>query len=136
MEGLVSKRAAIRIPFSEDGFVSIVFVIAKGSGGFRPVINLKKSNVYIKYEKFKMEGLQSLRHLVRPNDWMPKIELKDAYLEFQKFLRFVWEGKYYQGMAMPFGLSSAPRTFTKLMKLLIEYLRRRGIRLIIYLTKC
>ena len=84
MEGLVSKRAAIRIPFSEDGFVSIVFVIAKGSGGFRPVINLKKSNVYIKYEKFKMEGLQSLRHLVRPNDWMPKIELKDAYLRVSK----------------------------------------------------
>ena len=85
-----------------------------------------------------MEGLESLRSLVRPNDWMAKIDLKDAYLavpvniELQKFLRFVWEGKYYQCVAMPLGLSSAPMTFTKLMKPLIAYLRRRGIRLIIY----
>ena len=70
---------------------------------------------------------------------MAKTDLKDAYLavpvkiEFHKLLRFVWKGKYYQCVAMPFGLSSAPRTFTKLMKPLVAYLRRRGIRLIIYL---
>ena len=53
IEGLVGKGATIRIPFSEDGFFSSVFVIPRGSGGFRPVINLKELKEYIKYENLK-----------------------------------------------------------------------------------
>ena len=68
IEGLVSKGAAICIPFSEDGFVTSVFVIPKGSGGFKSVINLKKLNIYIKYEKFKMKVLESLRFGMRRVD--------------------------------------------------------------------
>ena len=36
-------------------------------------------------------------------------------------------------VCLPFGLSCAPRTFTKLMKPVVAFLRERGIRLIIYL---
>ena len=34
---------------------------------------------------------------------------------------------------LPFGLETAPRVFTKLMKLVIALLRQRGFHLIIYL---
>ena len=55
IEGLVSKGAAIRILLSEEGFVSIIFFIPKGSRGFRPEISLKPSNVYIRYVKILMK---------------------------------------------------------------------------------
>ncbi len=34
---------------------------------------------------------------------------------------------------MPFGLSSAPRILTKLLNSIVSFLRKRGIRLVIYL---
>lgn len=39
----------------------------------------------------------------------------------------------YEFACLPFGLSSAPRVFTKLMKPVVAQLRKQGIRLIIYL---
>jgi len=70
---------------------------------------------------------------------MAKIDLKDAYFlvpihpAHQKFLQFQWMGITYQFCCLPFGLSYAPRTFTKLMKPVVAFLRERGIKLIIYL---
>ena len=116
--------------------MSSVFAIPKSSGGYRPIINLKRLNTHKEYERFKMEAL---RNLVGPRDWLVKLDLKDAYLsvpvnaQCQKFLRFLWETKLYQCVALPFGLSLAPRTFTKLMKPVIASLRSEGIRLVIHL---
>ena len=108
IDSLVEKGAAIPIPFYSDGFVSSVFAIPKSSGGYRPIINLKRLNTHKEYERFKMEAL---RNLVGPRDWLVKLDLKDAYLsvpvnaQCQKFLRFLWETKLYQCVALPFGLS-------------------------------
>ena len=65
--------------------------------------------------------------------------MQDAYYlvpvtkEHQKYLRFSWKGILYQYVCLPFGLSSAPRIFTKILKILIARLRAMGIRLIVYL---
>lgn len=70
---------------------------------------------------------------------MGKIDLKDAYLtvpihrEDRRFLRFSWKGERLQFTSLPFGLATAPRTFTKLLKPVAEHLRRQGLRVIIYL---
>ena len=45
----------------------------------RPVINLKKLNEWVEPQNFKMEGMRTLRELLRVNDWMVKVDLKDAY---------------------------------------------------------
>ena len=74
-----------------------------------------------------------------PGDWLVKLDLKDAYLSVpihvshQKFLRFRWESKEWQFQALPFGLSSAPYIFTKVMKPVVATMRQLGIRLILYL---
>ena len=44
----------------------------------RPVINLKQLNQWVYTEHFKMEGIPTLRDLVRPGDWFVKVDLKDA----------------------------------------------------------
>ena len=80
-----------------------------------------------------------LRDLLKKGDFLVKIDLKDAYLtvpiwkNHQKYLRFLWKGSMLEFGCLPFGLATAPRVFTKLMKPVVGALRQRGIRLIIYL---
>ena len=70
---------------------------------------------------------------------MANIVLKDAYLSVpvhessQEFLRFIWKGICYPFIALPFDLFSAPRIFTKVLKLVAAFLRRKAIRVLIYL---
>ena len=83
-----------------------------------------------------MEGLHLLPDLIQSQDWMVKMDLKDAYLQVpihqkhQCLLQFQWEQKTYQFVCLPFGLTSA---FTKIMRPVVGALRQMGIRLIIYL---
>ena len=80
-----------------------------------------------------------LQDLLQEGDWLCKVDLKDAYLTVpvaetsQPLLTFEWEGKRYRFRALAFGLSSAPRTFTKLLHPVIAVLRQAGIHLVIYL---
>jgi uncharacterized membrane protein YgcG len=135
------KKNAICPSFEPDNlsFLSSFFIIPKKGGDFRPVHNLKALNRFVTYRHFKMESNAMLKHLVRRGDWFVKIDLKDAYLtvpihpSHQRFLQLQWQGRLYQFTCLPFGLSSAPWAFTKLLKPVVAFLRRRGSRLIIYL---
>ena len=79
------------------------------------------------------------KDLLRPNDFLTKIDLKDAYLtvliwiHHQKFLQFIWRDTLWEFACLPFGLASAPCTFLRLLKPVVAQLRKMGIRLIIYL---
>ena len=121
------------------GFISSIFTISKKSGGFRPVVNLKALNKFVVYNHFKMEGLPTLKSIVRANDWLAKLDLSDAYLtvplhpSHRRFVQFTWKGKIFLFTCLTFGLSSTPRIFTKLLKPIVSFLRKRGIRLVIYL---
>ncbi len=80
-----------------------------------------------------------LRDLIRQNDFVCKLDLKDAYFTIlihvthRKYLHFVWRDKHYEYLCLPFGLSTAPRLFTKLLKPALSFLRQLGYRLVIYL---
>ena len=71
---------------------------------------------------------------------MCKTDLKDAYLSVPlskaswKLVRFQWEGSLYEFLCIYFGLGSAPRAFTKLLKVPISVLRRLMIQTIIFLN--
>ena len=70
---------------------------------------------------------------------MTTLDLKDAYLsvpvhkDSQKFLQFLWRDKCYAFQGLCFGLNTAPRIFTKLLKPVAAFLRKRGVRMILYL---
>ncbi|KAM4690570.1 uncharacterized protein WCC33_017974 [Rhinophrynus dorsalis] len=136
---LWQKGAVAPASGSNEGFISNIFLVRKKDSGFRPVINLRELNDGVLYRHFKMEGIHLLRDLLLPSDWLVKIDLQDAYLTVpmaptsQVFLRFRWKGRIWQFTCLPFGLSSAPWCFTKLLKPVVAFLRSRGIRLIIYL---
>ena len=76
---MLEKQAIKLVQPSKDRFLSTLFLVTKKDTGYRPVINLKKLNRYIPYKHFKMEGLFLLKEIIQKNDYMCKIDLKDAY---------------------------------------------------------
>jgi hypothetical protein len=93
VQELLAKQAVHYVSGSPDnGFVSSLFVVPKKGGGHRPVINLKPLNNFVPYEHFKMESIHMLKDLLRKDDYLVKIDLKDAYLtvpvwrDHQKYL--------------------------------------------------
>ena len=126
-------------PSDQQGFYSNLFLVPKKDGGMRPVINLKRLNEFIAPHHFKMEGLHTLKDLLKRNDWMTKVDLKDAYFTIpvhsrdRPLLRFYALGSQYQFTCLPFGLSSAPWVFTKTLKPVTTLLRELGVRLVIYI---
>ena len=136
---LILKEAVKEIADGSEGFVCSLFVIPKKMRGFRPIVNLKPINKFIKYEHFKMENLQAVRFFLRKGDWMVEVDLKDAYLIVpiysspKTFVRFQWQGPIYEFSFLAFGLSPAPRIFTKILKVVMAFVRKQGVRLVIYL---
>ena len=103
------------------------------------MINLKNLSKFIPYEHFEMEGVHCLKFILEQDDFLWKIDLKEAYFSVplnknsQKFVRFQKSGNIYEFLCFSFGLGPAPRIFTKLLKVPIAFLRRVNIRIIIYL---
>ena len=115
------------------GYYSRLFLVPKPDGSFRPIIGLKKLNQFIIVPSFKMETLFSIIAALQPQEWITKIDLKDAYHHIRKNFRFVVAGIVYQFRVLPFGLSTAPREFTKTLAPVVQLLCSRGIQVHAYL---
>ena len=136
---LLKKGALLQVPVGTPGFLSPLFVVPKKNGKLRPVVDLRELNGYVVEEHFKMESINTLRDLLQVGDHFLKVDLTDAYLSMpvhphlQPLFSVLWENRQYQFQAVPFGLSSAPRQFTKLLHPIISCLRQQGARMVVYL---
>lgn len=138
---LLLKQAIYEITAQQatTGFTSPILLVKKKSGQMRPCLDLRYINAQIPYRKFQLEGLKQLRQMIRPGDFMTSLDLMDGYLhvpiakESQNLLQFAWKNRFYRFRALPFGLSSAPWIFTKLVRQVVRLCRSRGIRLMAYL---
>ena len=54
---LISKGAVTEVSPCDNEFISTVFLVPKKTGDFRPVINLKPLNQFVKKIHFKMESI-------------------------------------------------------------------------------
>ncbi|VDI69819.1 Hypothetical predicted protein [Mytilus galloprovincialis] len=117
------------------GFYSRLFLVPKKTGGMRPVIDLSILNKFLIVPHFKMETNRSIRASILPGMWTTSLDLSDAYFHipisktYRKYLRFVWNNKVFQFKALPFGLSTAPLAFTKIMQAAIAHLHSLSIQI-------
>lgn len=128
----------------QNQFISPIFLSPKPNGEKRFILNLKSFNQFVKKSHFKMEDHRTASKLIPKNGFLATIDLKEAYLlvpikkSFRKYLRFQFKNNKsdlitYEFNAMPYGLSIAPRVFTKIMKEVMTYLRCKGHKSVIYL---
>ncbi|KAG0753936.1 hypothetical protein G6F24_012711 [Rhizopus arrhizus] len=126
------------MPNQSENYLSKFFTIQESTKR-RPILDCQRLNQHIQCEHFKMEGVPALREIIEKDDFLCKIDLKDAYTvvpihqDSRRFLTFKNEGIVYQYRSLAFGLNVAPRLFSKLMRYAIEPLRQEGIRLVYYL---
>ena len=108
LKEMLKKGAIMRTQPAQGEFLSILFLMGKKDGGYRPVINLKMLNQLILFLHFKMEGLSQLKHIIQEGDWMCKLDLKDAYFSvpldrnLRKFVRIQWKETLYKFMCLCF----------------------------------
>ncbi|MGL5566210.1 MAG: reverse transcriptase domain-containing protein [Plesiomonas sp.] len=138
---LLGKEAIQVVPRErmEEGFYNRYFLLPKKSGGLRPILDLRQLNKHLRCYRFKMLTVRHLLSSLHPREWFTSVDLTDAYFHVtihpghRKFLRFSFEGTAYEFRVLPFGLSLAPRIFTKCAEAALEPLRLQGMRVFAYL---
>ena len=127
LKGVIERKCR-----TGNGIVSNVFVRPKKDGTYRMILNLRSLNEFVNYQHFKTDNILSALKLMRPKCFMTSVDLKDAYYsvpiasEDRTFLKFEWEGNYYQYTCLPNGLTCAPRLFTKILKPIYAHLHSVG----------
>lgn len=139
IDSLLDKGAIEKCAPESGQYISRIFLIPKSDGSQRLILNVKGLNEFVKTEHFKLEDWRVTRSLVSKDCYMATIDLKDAYQlvpvaqPFRKFLRFTFGGEFFEYTCLPYGLSSAPYVFAKVLKPVVGFLRRRGFLSVIYL---
>ena len=120
--------------------VSPLNVITRpGSTKLRLILDLRHVNRALACPEFRYEGLHLIEHLASLNDWQIALDLASGYHHIQMhkdawpYLCFKWRGKLYYYVVLPFGLSTAPWAFTKLMQVVVLEIRSKGIPVLHYL---
>lgn len=136
----ISKGTVEKCVPLKDQFISNIFLVPKPDRTSRLILNLKKLNEFIITEHFKIKDWKVAKlGLVRRNFFMATLDLKDAYYLIpiektdRKFLRFTYKGKLYEFTCLPFGLNVATYVFTKILKSIAAYLRKRSFMSVFYL---
>ena len=90
-------------------------------------------------DKIKFDDWKVMEQFIQSGVFMFKLDIKqgyhhiDIFKDHQTFLGFSWEIhgiiKYFVYTVLPFGLSTGPFVFTKLMKGLVKDWRRHGIKI-------
>ena len=83
--------------------------------------------------------MHTVKNILRQNDSLTKVDLKDAYFMIpirevdRPNLCFLAQHRQFQFTCLQFGLSCAPWVSTKTLKLAIYTLRELEIRLVVYI---
>lgn len=145
IDNLLKLGAISECEQTHEQFISRIFLTPKPNGEKRFILNLKPLNKFIDNSHFKMEDYRTACKLIPREGYLATIDLKDAYFLIpvspsdRKYLKFQFQPVNstktvtYQFCALPFGLSVAPRVFTKVMKEVIGYLRSKGHKSVFYL---
>lgn len=124
--------------------VNPLSVSIQRSGKKRLILDLRHINLHLFKNKFKCEDIAVAKEVIKPGDFLFTFDLKsgyhhvDIFPDHTKYLSFSWifpdgSTKYYSFLVLPFGLSTAPYLFTKLLKPLVKKWRSEGKPIVVFL---
>ena len=101
----------------------------------RPIIDLSLMNRYVVSPSFRMEDLKKATKGIQDPSWAAKVDIQDAFLSvlistyFQRYFVFWINNRVYMFKRMPFNLTTALWVFTRLMRVVKKFLRRKGVKI-------
>ena len=112
-------------------------------GKCRLILDLRYVNLHVWTEYMKYEDFRTFKEFLTPGCFMFSVDFKsgchhiEIFEEHWQFLGFSWTEKgvtrFYVFPVLPFGLTSAGYTFTKVCRELVRYWRSFGIKIVVYL---
>lgn len=118
-------------------------VVPKKNKKLRLILDLRYLNDHLCVKKFKYEDLLIVSQIVSKGDWFISFDLKNGYHHIdiaqahRKYLGFCFPingcTRYFVFASLPFGLSTAPYIFTKVLRPLVKHWRSQGKRMVMYL---
>ena len=127
-------------PGERPTVVSPLGVVPKPrSDKLRLIINMRHVNKHLAKKVFKNEGLKDLGDIIYPGDSLLQYDLTSGYYHVplrhssRTYFGLKWKGKYFTYNVLPFGLSTAPYAFSKIMRELVMKWRRDGLSVLPYL---
>lgn len=118
--------------------VNPLTVSVNAKGKERLILDLRHVNQYVVKYEFNLEGIKGALDFVPKNGLMFKFDLSSGYhhidlhASMYKYFGFSWDNCFYVFSSLPFGLSSAPFIFTKILRNLVRFWGEQGV-YIIYL---
>jgi len=137
LKTLVEQGSIEKVDF-KPWCVSPIGVVPKKGSKLRLVCDLRKFNLACQAPKFTYENIDTVLDLVESQDKFVSVDLQNGFHhvlvreEDRKYLGICWRGVYYQWRVLPFGCNSSPYFFCKILKPVSQFLREKGLRLIIY----
>ena len=106
--------------------------------GWRPAFYLKPLGQYLCNTYFTLPMLKTIILFVHQGWWGVSVDLSSAYRlamyrEEQSWMGMCYDGATYWWLAMPFGLSNAPREWQRLIHPVVLALRAQGFLCCAYL---
>ena len=107
------------------------------------ILDLRHVNHFIYKDRIKFDDWKIMEQFVHKGDFFFKFDIKQGYHHVdiweghQKYLGFSWnlwgQDRYFLFTVLPFGITSGPFIFTKVMRVLIKHWRERGIQISCFL---
>ena len=104
----------------------------------RPIPNMRSANAYM--VAFRFDSLIDFASIADREDVLIALDMIQGYYhvalrpDSRTFAGFQWRNTYYvYNVLAPFGMSTAPRCFAKVMGVLVRHWRAAGIRMLAYL---
>eukprot|EP00111_Clytia_hemisphaerica_P009430 TCONS_00027673-protein len=139
---LLQDGSAREVEFAPK-VISPLSVASNSVGKKRLILDLRYVNAHLFKERISFDDWGSLKNLISENGFAYKFDLRKGYYHVeiaeahQTYLGFSWNldgrEKFFIFCVLPFGLSSAPMIFTKLLRPLVSYWHDHGIKICVFL---
>ena len=138
---MVEAGAASALPTCGIPIVVIPlgFVLKPHSNKLRLIVNMTYVIKHLTKRVFKFEWLSDIADMAEKDEFSLSYDLTSGYYhvallpESRRFIGLKWKGIYYQYNCLPFGLSTAPWVFSKIIRELVMYWGSKGINILPYL---
>ena len=119
--------------FAPPAVINPLSVSIQKSGKKRLILDLRHVNQHLFKSKFRCEDISIAREVLNPGYHHVEI-----FPEHRQYLSFSWifssgVTRHFQFSVLPFGLSSAPYLFTRLLKPLVKKWRTEGKSIVVFL---